>query len=88
MPSVVSALRLAASARMRRSMSLSISRAQLMSSSGTLISPLRAHFTRSAQCASICSLSACLVEAEQQKRPDLLARQVASSSTTGSTLRP
>ena len=55
--------------RMRLSGSLSISRAQLTSSSGTLSVCCRASLTRSAQFASICSLSAALSRPRSRNGP-------------------
>src|SRR5262245_28353599 len=60
MPSVVSTFRLAASARVRRSTSLNISRAQLMSSSCALVIPFLAQIKRCAQAASMASVVASL----------------------------
>ena len=90
MPSAVSVLRLDTSERMRLSISLRISCAQLTSSRGTLISGgwRKAQLTRSAQFLSICSLSADLSRPSSKYGPICSRDSVASSRTTGSGASP
>src|SRR5262245_39807906 len=71
---------------MRRSVSLSISRAQLMSSSGTLISERRAHLMRSAQCSSTAARGAALSSPRIKNGPICSRGSAANSRTTGSAL--
>src|SRR5207247_2430292 len=78
------ALRLEASAPGRFDASVTSSRAQLMSSSGALYCPLRAHLTRSAQCASMSSLLASFSSPSIRNGPICSRGNVASSSSTGS----